>query len=291
MSPQQRSAAWAGLVGVLFLAVEVIGAHLKAGYSAYQIVWMRYAVHTGLMSTWLIFSGRAAIRALFEGEWLRQIPRSLLMLAMPACWSWGWAHGADPVALAAGLAATPLIAAIILFLSTRGPVGARNWIGPLLSCAGAVLVTLGRPHSAAGLVSALGAASCLAAYIVKTADLSKVAIGTSLFHTAFWVLLVLTPAQPGLWVAPPLPDLPLFLAIGSLGLILLLALDHMSRGPDYVSATSLINLQIAAPLWLAAQPRGSALQPLTFAGLLLIAASAAWSITVWRPFARTTRFT
>ena len=49
MSPARYSMLLMIGFGVLWAAVESVAVHLSRGYSPYQVVWTRYAVHLGFM--------------------------------------------------------------------------------------------------------------------------------------------------------------------------------------------------------------------------------------------------
>jgi hypothetical protein len=275
MNLQQQSLAWALLFGLLFAAVELLGASLEAPYSVYQIVWMRYGVHLAIM---LVVLGRRDLTLPFSTEHMpRQIFRSLLMLAMPASWGTAVAQGEDPMTLAAGLAATPALVALILAVPGGTRLSANTWTCAILSVAGGLgLAWHHVAFRASDLLPRVGAL-CLALYVVETRRLRHEQLPVNLFHTAFWVFLALTPAERSVWISPPVHDWLVIGMIGASGLLALLALDHMVRGAGFVAFTAFTNLPVFFSLGLIILHAPATLPRSEMAALLLLAAAVALS--------------
>lgn len=246
MSGLRHTLSWAAALALLFMMVEFLGAQLSGHYSLYQVVFMRYGVHLIIVIAVL---GKRRLTLPFRTAQLpRQIMRSLLMLAMPACWIAAFHAGADTMALAAGLGTTPILVAFLTRYWLGWPVGSQSWGAAALSSLGSAVLGWHHLHWSAASLFAVGAGFSFAFYIVQTAQLSEESLSVNLFHTAFWVFLALTPVQPMVWSPPLLRDLPVIIAIGGFGLLGLLALDHMTRGEGFVAATSLVNLQLLLPV-------------------------------------------
>lgn len=246
MTPHRRSVAWAAIFGVLFAAVELLGLLLLAEYSVYQIVWMRYAVH--LVIILFAFGGRELLLPFRAENRFRQMLRSLLMLVMPVSWGVALSLGIDQMALAAGLAMTPALLVMIVFLRTGKPISLTAWGCAALSLMGGLLIDWHHLHRGAEVVLPIATALCLALYIAETEQLRREPSRINLFLTAFWVFLVLTPIQGWHWVTPPFHDLPVIFAIGAVGLVALLAIDHMTRGPGVIAGTVFVNVQVLVPV-------------------------------------------
>jgi hypothetical protein len=275
MSLQQQSLAWAILLGLLFTTVELLGASLEAPYSVYQIVWMRYGVHLAIM---LVVFGRRDLTLPFGTEFMpRQILRSLLMLAMAVSWGWAVAHGEDPMTLAAGLAATPALVALIVAMLGRARLGANTWSCAILSVAGGLALAWHHVAFRAADLLPIVAALCLALYVIETRQLRHEPLRVNLFHTACWVFLALTPVQRSAWISPPVHDWLVIVMIGAAGLLALLALDHMVRGAGFIAFTTFTNIPVffSAGLVFLHAP---AIPPRSvMAALLLLAAAVALS--------------
>jgi len=275
VSLQQQSLMWAILFGLLFTAVELLGALLEASYSVYQIVWMRYGVHLAIM---LVILGWRDLTLPFSTESMpRQIFRSLLMLAMPASWGWAVAQGEHPMMLAAGLAATPALVALIVAIPGGARLGANTWICAILSVAGGLALAWHHGAFRAANLLPLVAALCLAVYVIETRQLRHEPLRVNLFHTAFWVFLALTPVQRSVWITPPAHDWLIIAMIGAAGLLGLLALDHMVRGAGFVAFTAFTNLPVFFSVGLIFLHARAPVPRSVMAALLLLAAAVALS--------------
>lgn len=275
MTAYCRSVVWAATFGVLFTVVELLGLALQVNYSVYQIVWMRYGVHLIIML--FVLGGRYLQLPFHAQNWLRQIFRSLLMLAMPLAWGRALSSGVDPMLLAAGLAASPLLVALLVQFWRGRAVNANAWACATLSIAGGMLICRHHTNHVADLILPITSAFCFALYIVETEKLRNEPLSVNLFLTGLWVFLALTPPQLWTWTMPPVHDLPFIVAIGAAGLMTLLALDHMTRGPGFVSGTVFVNVQALVPVGLAIS-RDRGIPPrATLAALVLMGAAATLS--------------
>lgn len=277
MSSLQRGTWWAVLFGVLFAVVELLGAALEASYPVHQIVWMRYGVHLSIL---LVALDRHRLEQVLGTAHMRQhILRSLSMLAMPLSWVWAAARGADPMTLAAGVSATPVLAALIARMRNGNSINAGTWACAILSAAGGALLALPLVSFRATAILPLVPALCLAFYIVETHRLRSEPAHVNLFHTAFWVFLCLTPVQARGWIWPTVHDWSIMIAIGAVGLLALLALDHAAREAGFVALSSFANLPVFITVGLGAFHHGAMPAGPVMAGLLLLGGAAALS---WR---------
>ena len=93
MSATHRSMLLMIVFAALWAAVEAVALHLSRGYSPFQVVWTRYAVHLAFM---LLVWGWGTPRSLIATRRpLYQLARSSLMLVMPASFILGVSSGLD----------------------------------------------------------------------------------------------------------------------------------------------------------------------------------------------------
>lgn len=243
MSPGRRSLVLMSVFAALWAGVELLAGGVLARYSPYQVVWTRYATHIGLM---LLVWGWHAPGALWRTQRRAyQFGRSVLMLGMPASWIVAVQHGADPALVMAVFWLSPLLIVALahLLLGERAPWPV--WATSGLACIGANLMFPHRaPATTLGLLLALGMALCFSLYVVMTRSLRTEPVSANLFYTAFGVLLLLTPAMPGLWITPTRHDLMAMIGVGVLGLATLYALDRMAAAAPVSLAAAASGLQL-----------------------------------------------
>jgi len=243
MSGHQRSALY--MVGFVFLwaFIELMGSVLLARYSAFQVVWMRYLVHLGLMV--MFFSWRAPGSLLRTRRPGFQLLRSLMMLIMPASWVLATWMGAGWTAAGWFWTAPLMILAFSALLLRERSSPAVTLAAAVGGPAAAVLIAgLSLPAGWQWL-PVVGMAASFGLYVVMTRSLRTEPLRANLFYTALGVFAALTPVVPFVWQTPGLIDLALFVAVGGFGLVCLWCLDRaVSNAP--VSDT--------APLLLAQVP-------------------------------------
>jgi len=227
MSAARRGMLWMAAFVALWTLVEHIAGGVLNRYSPYQVVWTRYAVHLALMLA--VWGWREPATLWRTRRPVYQVVRSLLMLGMPASWVAAMQHGVDPEALMAVFWLSPLLilAFAHVLLGERAPWPV--WACGALVCVGADLLFLHRPVPPLSvLVLPLGMALTFSLYVVMTRSLRSEPMRANLFYTALGVMLALSPAMPGLWVAPAPHDLAMMVAVGVLGFGALYALDRMA---------------------------------------------------------------
>ncbi|MBL8341596.1 MAG: DMT family transporter [Rubrivivax sp.] len=247
-----RRAMWMMvLFTVLWTAVEATAATLLARYSAYQVVWTRYAVHVALLAA--LFAWREPSALWRTGRTGTQIGRSLLMLVMPASWAiatqWGVPAGTTMAVF--WLAPMMVLAWAALVLGERAPL----WTWGLCALASLGGVVLFRPSSPGGgpadwalLAAPLAMAASFSLYLVVTRTLRTERLRTNLFHTAFWVLVALTPVMPSVWITPTPTDLARMLLVGALGLLALWSADRLAAAAAVSVSAPLCYLQLTTTI-------------------------------------------
>ena len=250
MSPGRQGMLLMAVVAVAWSGVEALAAHALQGYSPYQTVWTRYAVHVGLML--LVWGWREPGSLWRTDRPAFQVARSLLMFAMPVSWVVAARHGVDSATLLAVFWVSPLLVIAFsgIFLSERAP--AAVWVVGALGCAAAWLAL--RPAHLSSWQSwlfPLLAALSFSLYVVMTRSLRGETGRVNLFYTALVVLLALTPAMPAVWIPPSPADLAAFVGVGLLGYLVLLALDRAAAATPVFMLAPFAYLQLVAALGLA----------------------------------------
>lgn len=226
MSPLRHSLLMAGLFLSSWTAVELIAAGVLSRYSPYQVVWVRYAVHTCVI---LLIWGWRRPAPWRTGRPVYQWLRSMLMLGMPACWVMSMQHGVHPDTLMAVFWTAPLMILVLATFVLREQTPVRLWIAAATACAGALLLFRhALPGSLAVALWPAGMALTFSLYVVMTRSLRAEPLGSNLFYTGFGVLLALTPAMPGLWMTPTAGDFAVMVIVGVLGVGALYSLDRMA---------------------------------------------------------------
>ena len=263
----------------LWATIEVMAGHVLRHYSPYQVVWTRYAVHLALML--LIWGWREPASLWRTRRPVFHLSRSLLMLGMPASWVIGMQMGVPVDAVMTIFWVSPLLIIGLAQLFLRDQVPLSIWVVTAIAGLGSLLVHgLGALPSPGLMVYPLGMALCFSLYVVMTRSLRTETTRTNLFYTALGVFLVLTPAMPGLWITPALPDLLTMVAIGVLGYGALYALDRMTEAAPVSVSAPFAYLQIAftVALFLIAGVGHDMSVRRTALGLLMIAGAALY---VW----------
>jgi drug/metabolite transporter (DMT)-like permease len=227
----------------LWALVEGLAAVALSHYSSYQVVWTRYAVHLVLMLA--IWGWRQPKSLWTTSRPLYQFARSLLMLAMPASFAFGLRVGLSEDTLMSVFWVSPLLILIFatIFLKERPP--AVVWVLTTLGWLGTLVVfepDLGNGRWA--LLFPFVMAITFAMYVVMTRPLRTEMGHANLFYTALGVFLALTPIVPAVWVTPTPADLVVFIGVGILGYLALLALDRMAAAAPVSLSAPFVFMQL-----------------------------------------------
>jgi drug/metabolite transporter (DMT)-like permease len=257
---------------LLWAAMETTAGLLKLHYSAYEVVWVRYAVHLTLMLA--IWGWRKPASLWHTKRPLFHLCHSLLMVGMPASWIMGTRLGVTTSAMLSVFWLSPIILVLMARRFLHELVPPMVWIITALGCVGTMLLLWPNfkepPYL---LLFPLTMAFCFSAYVVMARSLRTENKLADLFYTGAVVFVVLTPLMPHVWITPSASDLLVFIGVGTLGFLALLAI-HVSAAAAPVSIGAPITyLQLAFTTVVAA---GLATQGPTRAatiGMLLISVS------------------
>jgi drug/metabolite transporter (DMT)-like permease len=228
------AAAWA--------VVEHLGQFVPAGYSPFQVVFVRYATHLAMMVLVLAPTvGLGVVRT--RRPWLQWV-RSLLMLGMPACFVAAAARMREGDVWALFWCA-PILAAAVDWRSLDRASRARRLLALLAGLTGAaVVLRAGRGMAHPAALLAFGMAACFAVYFVMTRILRTETTTANLFHTALGVFVSLGFVAPLFWRPMTLAALEVMSAIGAAGFATLLALDRAVAHAEISAVAPLLFLEV-----------------------------------------------
>lgn len=253
-----------------FAAVEGLGRLVPREHSPYQLVFVRYAVHLGLML--VVLGPRLGLTLVRTRRPAVQVIRSLLMLGMPACFIGAMARMRGNEVWAVFWIA-PLVAALGAAAAGGGRVPLRRWMALLVGLAGAVVSWRpGIPAPGVGMLLAAGMAACFAAYLVLTRALRSEPATTNVFYTALGVFLALGAVAPAFWTPLTARAFAPMAAVGIVGFGGLYALDKALAGASVPAAAPLLYSQTAFALPVAVLA-GDGIGRSAMAGAALVAAS------------------
>jgi drug/metabolite transporter (DMT)-like permease len=244
MSPERRAILLMVAFAALWTIVEALAGRVLKQYSPFQVVWTRYAVHLALM---LAIWGWRAPSALWRTRRpVYQLARSSLMVVMPASWVFGTRMADGGGLFLAIFWLSPLLIVAMARLFLRERVSAFAWGAAGAATLGAIAVNnVVLPPSALWLAFPLAMGLSFSAYVVMTRPLRDEDVRANLFYTAFGVFIVLTPAMPGLWIAPDLHDLAIMVGVGVLGYVCLYALDRAAAAAPVALTAPAAAMQVA----------------------------------------------
>lgn len=259
----------------LWVVLEALGGQIPGGYSPYQVVWTRYAVHIALLAVLL---GRRSGRMIRTRRPLLQVFRGLLMMAMPAFYITGARSSASADVWAGFWVAPLMVVGLSVPLLGEAP-GLRLWLATGAGLAGALLIA--RPFSPLldeRAVFPLGMAACFALYVVLTRRLGEESLEARLFYTALVPLVGLSPVMLSVGRVPTPRALLVMALVGAVGLLVLWALDKATDLAPASLGAPFMYTQLLWALVLGEAGRG----PGALAGALLVMAACAYALSCAR---------
>jgi len=258
-------------------SVEQIGAGLLGRYSAYQVVFTRYATHLIVMLlVWGLRKGAPMWRtARPRYQWAR----SMLMFGMPVSFVMAFEHGISPHTLMSMFWLSPCLILVLSALVQRERASWASWLITLAALLGTQLL-LGVPPALPAwwlAVFPAGMAATFALYVVMTRSLRSEPTRVNLFYTAFGVAVVMLPIACMRWVTPTPRDLFLMIAIGVVGLLSLLCLDLATALAPAPLSAPVLHLQLPAFLLLDVALHHAPVTRRLVVGSALVAGSCAYA--------------
>jgi drug/metabolite transporter (DMT)-like permease len=261
---------------LLWGVMELTAGLLVGHYSAFEVVWLRYAVHLSLM--FVVWGWRNPSLLWRTKRPFFQLSRSALMVGMPTSWIVGSKLGVSTAEMLSVFWLSPLILLFFAWWVLREQVPSIVWSLAGLSWVGVIFLMQPTfetsPHL---LLFPLAMAVCFAAYVVMTRSLRTEARCANLFYTALGPFIVFTPLMMHVWVPPPPSDVLYFLGIGIMGFLGLYAIDiGAAVAPVCIGATAFDSQLIfaAAVMALVARQTPTILE---LVGILLLSITVAWA--------------
>lgn len=270
-SKRARAIGFMCLSALCFAVIELIGAHVVVGVNAYEVVWIRYAVHLLFMA--LVIAPRLRINLLRTGHLGLQIARGLCMLGMPICFV--LATQRLPLNdVWTGYWLAPVIGLVLSIVMLKEHAGWKHWAATLVGFFGVALIM--RPdHNAIQLVLILpiGMALFFSLHLTLSRILRAEHPLVSLFYTALSVFVPLTLLMPYVWQAPsPMSCVGLVL----IGLVGMVGLYAFARASELAPLPVVVAFAYTETIWstiISAILFHSQTTRLLFAGCLIVAGS------------------
>lgn len=212
-----RAILYMCLSGFSLSFVEIIGQFLVGGVSLYEVVWGRYAFHVFFMLT--ILGPRYKTTIVKTNHLGLQIIRSLTMFVMPVCAIISWQNMPIHDSWAVYWIA-PLIMLILSVVMLREPVGTVRWAASIGGFMAMLLIF--KPDGGVflpAMLLSIGMAVSVSLHLTLSRILRDDHPLTSLFHTALWVLAVMSFVVLPVWQVPSLRNVVGMAIIAIVGLI------------------------------------------------------------------------
>ncbi len=243
-----RGIAWM-VAGSLFIALQVTLVKYVAadGYSALQLLWVRYLVQMALV---LIVTIRTDPRAMLVTR------RPSLQLARSVCALLSAASGFAAFALlpltlvtSVHFAAPFIVAALSVWLLGES-ISTDRWLAILVGFAGVLIVV--QPGAADWrpemLLPICGAIFFAIFQILTRAVAAYDSVATSVFYAPFAGAVVLAALMPFFWRTPDLLDFGLMLALGVFGAI---GQSALTKATQAAAASIVAPFQYVQIVWVA----------------------------------------
>jgi S-adenosylmethionine uptake transporter len=230
----------------LWALIDTFAELFSEPHPATEVVWARYGFHLALLFGILTLRRRPRAAFRTTRPWSQAL-RGLLMLGMPVFFVLAVTR------LSPGLVWSEFWIAPLLILVLAPPLLAERptrlqWAVSLAAFAGVITMNgFGDDGLRWAEFLPLAMAGCFGVYVLLSRRLSQEPIPASLFYTAIWAFVLLTPVGLLLGQAPSWHDLAIMAAIGALGLVFLWALDHACASVDVSTLAPFLYLE---PLWL-----------------------------------------
>ncbi|MDB5316210.1 MAG: EamA rane protein RarD [Rhodospirillales bacterium] len=204
----------------VFVLMDTMIKLLTAGFAVPQLMWARFVFSFATVAVFL-WATTGSLPWRSHAPWL-QTARSLLLCACSLLFSTALAHIPLADATAVGFA-SPLLTVALAALLLRETVSWRRWTGVAIGLCGVIIVL--RPTFITGGVAPhwatllpLGTAILFAFYQILTRRLASLDDPrTTILHTSFAASLVVSLAQPLVWIWPSGGQWAVFMLLGALG--------------------------------------------------------------------------
>ncbi len=201
-----------------FSSIDTTGKYLSGFYPVPEVVWVRYSVHALLMIAFLAPRiGWGLIRTAQPGG---QIVRAGLLLGSTLCNFSALAF--LPLAEVKAISfVSPLLVTVFAVWLLREHVTLSRWAAVVVGFLGVLFIIRPGSHMLSwAAFLALGTALCYSLYQIMTRKFSEDEDPiVTLFFSAIVGCIVLSVVMPFMWVTPALAHVPLFLYLGTAGMV------------------------------------------------------------------------
>jgi len=201
-----------------FSSIDTTGKYLSGFYPVPEVVWVRYSVHALLMIAFLAPRiGWGLIRTAQPGG---QIVRPGLLLGSTLCNFSALAF--LPLAEVKAISfVSPLLVTVFAVWLLREHVTLSRWAAVVVGFLGVLFIIRPGSHMLSwAAFLALGTALCYSLYQIMTRKFSEDEDPiVTLFFSAIVGCVVLSVVVPFMWVTPALVHMPLFLYLGTAGMV------------------------------------------------------------------------
>jgi len=201
-----------------FSSIDTTGKYLSGFYPVPEVVWVRYSVHALLMIAFLAPRiGWGLIRTAQPGG---QIVRAGLLLGSTLCNFSALAF--LPLAEVKAISfVSPLLVTVFAVWLLREHVTLSRWAAVVVGFLGVLFIIRPGSHMLSwAAFLALGTALCYSLYQIMTRKFSEDEDPiVTLFFSAIVGCVVLSVVVPFMWVTPALVHMPLFLYLGTAGMV------------------------------------------------------------------------
>jgi len=201
-----------------FSSIDTTGKYLSGFYPVPEVVWVRYSVHALLMIAFLAPRiGWGLIRTAQPGG---QIVRAGLLLGSTLCNFSALAF--LPLAEVKAISfVSPLLVTVFAVWLLREHVTLSRWAAVVVGFLGVLFIIRPGSHMLSwAAFLALGTALCYSLYQIMTRKFSEDEDPiVTLFFSAIVGCVVLSVVVPFMWETPALVHVPLFLYLGTAGMV------------------------------------------------------------------------
>lgn len=220
------------VLSILWAVIEALGYSITHHYPLVQIVGMRYAVHLLVLAA-LCVPRSGWRRLVVTRRPFLQLGRGFCMFVMPASFIAGGAGlSANDIWSMFWLSPIMIVALAWWWLGERFP--SMVWGFVLVACAGAFAIYGQPPRFAISTALPVLGALSFAIYVVLSRHLRDEPIETNLFYTGLGAFVCMLPFAIMEWQPIQVEDVWRIVAIGVIGLVLLMLLD---LSLDYMPAS------------------------------------------------------
>jgi drug/metabolite transporter (DMT)-like permease len=201
-----------------FSSIDTAGKYLSGFYPVPEVVWVRYSVHALLMIAFLV--PRIGWGLIRTAQPAGQIVRAGLLLGSTLCNFSALAF--LPLAEVKAISfVSPLLVTVFAVWLLREHVTLSRWAAVVVGFLGVLFIIRPGSHMLSwAAFLALGTALCYSLYQIMTRKFSDDEDPiVTLFFSAIVGCVVLAVVMPFVWVTPALVHVPLFLYLGTAGMV------------------------------------------------------------------------